>query len=298
MAISNFAPTYWSALLTHKLRKTSVFAGAATRAWEPVLGSNGKIVKIFTLSNTTTIKDYDRTADIDAPQTLTTTEQELNLDQEKYFNFGVEDLDRFQSAGDLMPEALTDTVENLSQTVDGFAVGLLNGVANNTFGLYKEQGTFDLADLLSEVKEEALKKNIPLNRLQWVTTPNVIRKIDKAYGDGTFGEAGYTRFIGQSSSTNDASQSNGLVGRINGIELWASNEDSMKVAPSGSGQSAVAGHSVHYIFDRRDWAMVVQVNKTEAYRPERRFMDAVKGLTNYGGKVLNSSRMQKWTTND
>ena len=114
---------------------------------------------------------------------------------------------------------------------------------------------------------------------------------------GSFGEAGYTRFVGQASATGDASQTNGRVGRINGIELYASNQASLLVPSSGSGQTAVTAHSVHYFFDRRDWAMVIQVNKTEAYRPEKRFMDAVKGLTNYGGKVLNSSRMSKWTTN-
>ena len=291
MAITNFAPTYWSSVLTHKLRQTAVFAAAASRAYEVVLGSNGKIVKIFTLGNTSTIKDYDRTADIDAAETLTTTMQELNLDQEKYFHIFVEDLDRLQAAGDVLPEAVTDVVEKGAQTIDTYSVGLLNAVDNDDFGLDRSAAAaFDLGDMLPAVKEWALQNNIPLNRLQMVTTPNVVKKIDEAYGDGTFGEAGYSRFVGPNSTTGDASQANGFVGRINGVGIWSSNQSSIK--------DDTANTSTTYFFDRRDWAMVVQVNKTEAYRPERRFGDAVKGLFNYGGKVLNSSRMAKFVTND
>ena len=286
MAITNFAPTYWSALLTHKLRKTSVFSGAATRAWEPVLGSNGKIVKIFTLGNSTTIKDYARNTDIDDIELLNTTEQELNLDQEKYFNFGVDDLDRFQAAGDLMPEALTDTVENLGQTIDQYALSLLVAVANNAWGLSRAAAAFDLGDTLARAKRFALENNIPLNRLQMVTTPKIVEKIDAAYADGTFGEAGYSRFISQGSATGDATEANGYVGRINGMSIWASNQSAMEEGGASNDDNSRA-----IFFDRRDWAMVVQVNKTEAYRPEKRFADAVKGLTNYGGKVLNSGRM-------
>ena len=48
---------------------------------------------------------------------------------------------------------------------------------------------------------------------------------------------------------------------------------------NGALYKIIAGHPIA-------WSYAEQVNQVEAYRPERRFADAVKGLHLYGGKTV------------
>ena len=254
----------------------------------------GNTVKVPSWGTDITIKDYSRTGDLDAPETFTITTQDLVIDQEKYFNFGVEDLDAAQMRSSVIDRASQTASYKMGQTLDAYVAGLINGIADNQFGLRKTAAALNLA-VTSEVKEWAMKQGLPISSLVCVTTPNVIKQIDSGRISGTYGDIirADATFRGTSE---DAGQGAGYWGTVNGLPIYASNDDTLTDTKSTSAES----DDVHkwWIFPRDRLSLIVQVNKTEAYRPEKRFMDAVKGLVNYGGKILDSTRFVELEINN
>jgi hypothetical protein len=83
------------------------------------------------------------------------------------------------------------------------------------------------------------------------------------------------RFIRADASGQPAASINGFVGRAAGFELAVSNNTPN---PAGDDNIIQAGVNDAVTFAE-------QINKTEAYRPQDSFSDAVKGLYLYGAKV-------------
>jgi hypothetical protein len=67
-----------------------------------------------------------------------------------------------------------------------------------------------------------------------------------------------------------------MVGRAAGFDVLVSNNTPV---PAGGRNIVTAGVDLALSFAE-------QVNQVEAYRPEQKFADAVKGLYLYGGKLV------------
>ena len=104
MAVTNFIPELWSARLLDALEKTHVAANLVNRDYEGEIRGQGDTVHINSIGSIT-VKDYAKNTDISAPETLSTTDQTLEISQAKYFNFQIDDVDAAQAAGDLMDKA-------------------------------------------------------------------------------------------------------------------------------------------------------------------------------------------------
>lgn len=293
MAVTNFIPNIWSARLLHNLRLMSTFYMIASKEYEGD-ASMGNTVKVPRLTQAVAVKDYSRTADIDNPDVLTTTMQDIGIDQEKYFNIGIEDLDKMQIRAPLLDAAVSNAAYAMSRDVDVYTMGLLRSLNNNAFGLAPAEADFDL-DFTSQVKKWALQNGQPLSMLCTVVTPGIIEKIDKGKIDGTYGD-NVTQEAFNMGGGDASDNAAGLYGHVNGLKLHVSQNTALD-NNAGTPSQAADDYYEAYVFDPRDLALIVQVNKMEAYRPERRFMDAVKGLWNYGGKVLDASRMAKFRFN-
>ena len=77
---------------------------------------------------------------------------------------------------------------------------------------------------------------------------------------------------------------NGYLGSIAGCKIYVSNNIA-KVAGSGSSSHKCIMRT------KRAIAFAEQLSEIDAYRPEKRFADAVKGLHLYGAKVVCPSEM-------
>jgi hypothetical protein len=105
------------------------------------------------------------------------------------------------------------------------------------------------------------------------------------------------RFINNDAASRDVGQPllNGSIGRAAGFEVLISNNVPTVAAPSGAANQVprsqiLAGHSMAVTFAE-------QINEVEAYRPERRFGDAVKGLHLYGAGTIESTAIALlWAT--
>ena len=104
MAFTNFIPKVWSARLLEHLDKAHVYGALVNRDYEGEIKRYGDTVHINQIG-AVTIKNYTKNTDIDAPEALSNTDLSLVIDQAKYFNFQIDDIDKAQIRPELMNSA-------------------------------------------------------------------------------------------------------------------------------------------------------------------------------------------------
>ena len=280
MSVANFIPTIWSARLLRHLDKRHVYLNLLNRDYEGEIKNFGDTVKVNQIGNVT-IKDYTKGEDIEAPEDLSGEQQELKIDQAKYFNFAVEDVDNAQTNPKLMDKAMERAAYGMNDVVDAFAANLLaiNVHADNTIGsdTTPKVPTKDTAyDFLVDLGVKLTEANVPTVG-RWVVIP--------AWYHGLLLKD--ERFVGNGTDYNKAILEGGEVGKAAGFTVYVSNNvpNTVKTKYKIIGGTDEAG------------SYAEQILSTEAYRPEKRFSDAVKGLHVYGAKVFQSKCIAVLTAN-
>ena len=134
MAINNFIPAVWSAQLLTALRKNLVYANLCNRDYEGEISAYGDQVKINSLGDVT-VGTYTKNTDMAAAETLTDAQRILLIDQAKYFNFQIDDVDKAQQKPKVMQEAMTNAAYALADKADQYVAGLYTEIsATNTMG--------------------------------------------------------------------------------------------------------------------------------------------------------------------
>lgn len=275
MSIQRFRPEIWSAQLLVALRKALVYAGPGmvNRDYEGDIQQAGDTVRITSVSDPT-IGTYTPNSTSITPEELTDAQRTLVVDQAKYFAFYVDDVDKRQAKGDVMPEAMRRAAYKLADTVDQYVAGLYTGAntANivNTTGAPAELNLTSgpanfYDDVLIPLRTKLAKANVPSEGRFVVVSPEIYGFLLKD-----------DRFIKVNESGTSEGLRNGQVGRAAGFDIMESNNVPV---PTGTVHAVIAGTSMAISFAE-------QVNKTEAYRPEAKFADAVKGLHLYGAKLV------------
>ena len=260
MAISNFIPTIWSETLYEALDAQYVGVAHCNRDFEGEIKSKGSIVKVCGVGKVD-IKDYTKNADMSLPQTLSDTVKEITINQAKYFNFQIDDVDRAQSNPKLMNQAMKTAAAALANEADRYI-----------YSLYSEGNTIiddftptaeRIVDHIINLKTQMMKYDVmDSDDIIVEVSPEVAAMILKAKID--LGTNNY-----------DALET-GLLGKIAGCKIYVSNN--IFVSEEGSHKCLVR--------TKRAIAFAEQISEVEAYRPEKRFADAVKGLHLYGAKVV------------
>lgn len=174
MSVENFIPTIWSARLLRHLDKRHVYLNLLNRDYEGEIKNFGDTVKVNQIGEVT-IKDYEKGKDIDAPEDLSGEQQELKIDQAKYFNFSVDDVDNAQTNPKLMDKAMERAAYGMNDVVDAFAANLLaiNVHADNCIGSEEtpKTPTKETAyDLLVDLGVKLTEANVPTVG-RWVVIP-------------------------------------------------------------------------------------------------------------------------------
>lgn len=268
MSIKNFIPQLWSARLLNHLDKKHVYVNFFNHDYEGEIKSFGDTVKINQIGDIT-IKDYDG-SDIEAPEDLTGTQQLLVINQQKYYNFRVKDVDDAQTNPKLMDKAMSRAGYGLSDVDDQFAANLMavNVPSESTLGT-EETPLVPTAttayDILVDLGTKLTEANVP-SEGRMVAIP--------AWYHGLLLKD--SRFVGNGTQQNVDTLLNGEVGRAAGFTVFVSNN---VPNTSGTKYKIIAGVDM-----QGTWAN--QIVETEAYRQEKNFSDAIKGLHVYGAKVL------------
>ncbi len=291
MSISNFNPTLWTKGFLFNLNKAHVHGAVLNRDYEGEIRAAGDTVKISSIGRVT-VRDYTRNAGlggtaasptitaISRPEILQGSSLFLVVDQEKYFNFAIDDVDKFQQQPKLMDKAMAEAAYAMANEVDQFVNSVLQtGVSGTTDGtgnrlnavsLGVGAGDDDAYEVLVDLGVKLKEQDVV--GAKWVIVPPwFVGLLQKD-----------VRFTNYGTDPNRATLENGAIGRAAGFEIKESNN----LSGATSGTIATVGGVYTIIAGVREAATFAeQVNDIEAFRPQDGFNDAVKGLHVYGSKV-------------
>ncbi len=261
--VQHFQQTIWSKSILRSLEKITSLRNHCNFQYEKD-SHNAKEVKILSV-NRPTIRTY-------VPGTPLTREgvadssMLLKLDQYRYFNFEVEDIDKAQSVPGMM-EALTD------EAGKGLAL----------------EGDLYVAEVIKEAVDggevDASATEVTL------TTTNVIASVEDGFAtlyanDCKVSDTFYWEVAPKVFTT--------LRQQL--TELSTNNPEILKKGAVGKYANAYvcienclpASDTAYYNVLRTEKAVAFaeQIDKVEKYRPEDAFTDAVKGLYVFGAKIV------------
>ncbi|TCS80373.1 phage capsid protein [Tepidibacillus fermentans] len=276
MAITNFIPQIWAARLLENLRKNLVFGNVVNRDYEGEIRNYGDTVKINNIGPIS-VFDYVKNTDLPAPETLTDAQRTLVIDQAKAFNFLIDDIDQAQTNPKLMDSAMQEAAYALADKADQYIASqytyAANAIGDDTTPVVPSATT--AYEYLVDAGIKLDEANIPrVNR--WAIVPpwfyGLLLKDD--------------RFVKFTASA-DRVLRTGEVGEAAGFTIYTSNNIANT---TGTKYKIMAGHQMAITY-------ADQINKVEAYRPEKRFADALKGLHLYGAKTIRPEALVVITAN-
>ena len=265
MSLNYFIPTVWSETLYRALDKEYVAVKNCTRQFEGDIRNVGDTVKIVGISPVT-VFDYTKNTDMLPPAVLSDNERLLTVDRAKAFNFAVDDIDRAQALPALMKEAMRLAASAHADEADKYIFSLYTGIGSSNTQTVSGLTSAGVVDMLLTARQKLLEQNVPGNEeIILEVPPAVASKIIKA------------KIV--TDTNNSAALDKGCIGSFLGFKIFVSNN----VANERSG-----GDTIYkcYARTKRAIAFAEQINEVEAYRPELRFADAVKGLHLYGAKIV------------
>lgn len=270
MSVTNFIPTIWSRALLENLRTSLVFGqpGVINRDYEGEIRGAGSSVKINSIGPIT-VDDYTPNSDMAAPETLTDDQVILNIDQQRSFNFQLDDVDNAQTQPKIMEAAMREAAYSLSKDLDLYLSGLhteaevVDGFGDDNAPI--EPDTDSAYEYLANAFTALDEVDAPQVG-RWAVVPpwyhGLLRKDP--------------RFVSYGTDMNRSVLENGVIGNVAGFDVLVSNN---VANDEGSAYKIMFGHA-------SAWTMAMQIEKVEAYRLEKRFADGVKGLNVYGAKVV------------
>ena len=186
------------------------------------------------------------------------------IDQAKYFNFQLDDVDRTQANPHLMELAMKNAANALANAADKYVFQQVNS-AGHTAVCNIDDGESVVRALIN-LRTKLLENNVN-------DPEDIIIEVSPAVAK--------LIMLEKLSYVNDTSEliEKGCIGNIYGCKVYVSNN--VMVADT----NAYIEHKC-MIRTKRAIAFAEQLSEIEAYRPELRFADAVKGLHLYGAKVV------------
>ena len=272
MAVTNFVPDIWSARILVNLSKTSVAAGICNRDYEGD-ASVGDSVKITSISDPT-IASYTG-AEITS-EAITDATRALLLDQKKYFDIKLDDVERAQAVngGAILAAAVDRASYGLSNTLDSFVLDLMgSGASASNPDPQIAQAAIDTAaeayDLLVEMAALLDEADTPQENRWAVVTPSFYGLMLKD-----------SRFVAAGDAAGAATRANGMVGQAAGMTLYKSNNLPDGALSTDNTSKLILAGSTYAT------TLAEQVRSVEALRDNKMFADRVRGLHVYGCKVI------------
>lgn len=277
MALDNFIPEIWHSNLLENLKNELVFGSpaVANRNYSGDVANFGDTVHINSIG-AVSVSNYTKNTDHTTPETLSDSQMTLVIDQGKMFNFQIDDVDQAQQNPQLMNAAMGEAAYALATTADSFISGLVDDAATVVGSTVDVSGgtDADFAKLYNKFVDLGVQldeNNCPVQGRYAIVKPALLGVLLKD-----------PRFVSFGTDVNRSTIATRAVGSINQFTVMVSNV----VPDSGANKQIIVGHN---------WATTFaeQIAKLEAYRPELRFADAVKGLHVYGGKVIRPELLAK-----
>ena len=277
MAYEKFIPQLWSETINRELERVCVFVEDCNRQYEGTVSKKGDTVHILGIGKPTihTLERANASGEIAGAEELDDNSMALKVDQIRYFNYKVGDIDKAQAVGGLMDALSAETAEALANELDKYvanfvldagdetenraAVLKLNG--NTPVKVTKDNVLSMLDDAIQMLQENDV--NVNAGNVVVTVSPRFYKLFKQAHID--------------KHTDNSGELKNGKVAMYGNVTVKLSNN----VCKTDDG----ATDNI-MIRTKRAIAFVNPLTHTEAYRPEKSFADAVKGYELFAGKVV------------
>ncbi|NLO46752.1 MAG: hypothetical protein GX111_00305 [Clostridiales bacterium] len=263
MAVTNFFPEIWATGILKERDKVMVAAKHCNTDYEGQIRQKGDRVKILTVGDVASYP-YTRNADIQAPDQLADEAQWLDIDQAKYCHVALDDVDKAQSNANLMSEAQRKLGIKMADDVDSYIFGLHTKIS----AAQKIDGTSGITsktvfNTLAQIRQKFKEANVPNSETIYLeVSPAVYAKFVIAR-------------IAQDTDNSKVIDNGEVAKRLYGIEVHESNN----IVKVGDNYKCFARTKAAISY-------ASQLTETVAYRPERRFGDAIKSLQVWGAKII------------
>ena len=298
-----FIPQIWSGKLQVKFYSSTVLSEITNNDWEGEIKDQGDKVEIRTIPSIT-ISSYSKGQSLTS-QVPTNSVIELNIDQGKYFQVVVDDVDEVQADLKLMDIFTNDAAQQMKISVDtdvlagvknasaaanqGAAAGVLSqninlGDGNATGGLTGVQlSRTSVVNKIVEMGQVLDEQNVP-EMGRWMVIPAWMASMIK---QSDLKDASIT-------GDNQTPLRNGRLGTIDRFTLYVSN-----LLPSATGVTRMSGDAgagtvkATYVYagTRDAITFASQITKVETLRSQSTFGNIVRGLNVFGYKVIKPEAM-------
>jgi len=268
MGAKNFIPALWAEDVLKERDKVLVGVKHCNTDYEGEIRKVGDRVKILTVGPVQSY-DYTRNENINDPDIGTSADQWLVIDQAKYCHIYFDDLDAAQAKKGFWEEQKRQMGIRLADDLDTFVFNKYTDAGKQIVN--SNVTTANIFSIIAEAAEWFKKVNVPAGVTKYLeVSPAIATKIILA------------KIIRK--TDNDRLIETGYLGNILGFDVYESNN----IAMNGNAYECLARTKAAISF-------ASQLTETEAYRPEKRFGDAVKSLQVWGGKVVRPKELVRLT---
>lgn len=261
MAYENFKATIWSKHIELELAKLMVFRDVVNTKHQGEVGQ-GKTVKIIGVANPT-IKTYVPGQSIGNAETPDDSETMLKIDQLKYFNVIVDDVEQAQADVEIMESLLEGGANGLAAAADAYIASKVvdckaeNMIASQAVTTEKAAKAVvdDMFEKLWEQGVNTANGNVYVTLCPW------FYKLFK-------------NSLTETLTNNVEMVKKGIIGMYNGAYVKLSNQ----IFNDGTDDCIS-------VMTKNAIAFADGIEKTDAYRPDDSFADAVKSLYTFGAVV-------------
>lgn len=272
MAVTNFIQTIWSKNIQDSLELKCKLVDNCLREYEGDV-HHARTVKILGVGEPT-IGTYNSANDITIEE-MSDAGQELTIDQQNYFAFYVDDVNKAQSVEGLPEEYQRKAVHGLAVARDTYVAGLIKGVADGTDGA---NYTTTATNLTESAVKTAIDNAIVELRERNFDEEGVIEITPAVYNV-------FKNCLITLSTNNPEYIKKGIVGVYDDFKVIMSNN----MAKDTTGSTKYAYCDVR---GKKAIAFAGQINEVEALRAEKKFKDIIRGLDTFGAKVIDKARIQ------
>jgi hypothetical protein len=273
MALEQFVPELWAGAVLESLKKFHVLASVCNRDYEGEISAFGDEVNINQIG-AITVATYSANATTITPQILDDAQKKLKIDQQKYFAFEIDSVNRVQTKPDVMAAAMREASYRLRDASDTYIgtqytnAGVVAGLGTSVTPI--DITSVNIVEYLGLTSQKLSENNVPLEGRWFAIAPWVYQKIVLAK-------------IALDTSNSEILAS-GFAGRALGFDFYVSNNISIGTASTNADTRNMAGYPGSITFAE-------QLLDIQAFKPESSFADALKGLYIYGCKVVRPSAL-------
>lgn len=272
MSYANFKAKVWSKAIDRDLERVCVFAADTNQKYSGEIKGIGDTVRIVGVGKPTvsthTLSSGKLT--LSTAEEVADTSVSLVVDKAAYFNYGVEDIDKSQGAGEVMSVLNQESSEEVANVIDKAIADLSKGSVG--VQKYSNSNTVitnqNVLEVLDACQQKLFENDVNPSTMVTVTMPPWMYKV-------------FRQAYEKLDTDNSDMLKNGKVATYANMTIRMSNNVAMNAS----------SHHLVQVKTQRAIALAMGDSHVEPYRPEQSFTDAVKGFKLFGCKIVRPKEM-------